>query len=235
AGPVVRRFLGDLHVVDVALALARAGDLHELRPGAHLLDGGTADVAHGGAQAADQLVDHAGQRAAVRHAALDALGHQLVGRGGLLEVAVLGALLHGPDRAHAAVALVAAALVELGLARGLLGAGEQPADHDRGGAGGDGLADVAGVADAAVGDQRDAVLERAGDHVDGGDLRHAHARHDAGGADGARPHAHLHGIGARVHQRQRGVAGDDVAAHHLHPGVALLGPGHALDHALGVA
>src|SRR5690349_14798324 len=36
---VVRRFLGDLHVVDVALALAGAGDHHELGLAAHLLDG----------------------------------------------------------------------------------------------------------------------------------------------------------------------------------------------------
>src|ERR1700749_2284960 len=36
--PIVRRFLGDGHVMDVALAHAGAGDAHELRPGAHDLD-----------------------------------------------------------------------------------------------------------------------------------------------------------------------------------------------------
>src|SRR6478672_7332365 len=35
--PVVRRFLGDLHVVHVALALARTRDLHEARLRAHVL------------------------------------------------------------------------------------------------------------------------------------------------------------------------------------------------------
>src|SRR5690606_12109375 len=108
--PVVRRFLGDLHVVHVALALAGAGDLHELRLPAHFLDRGAADVAHGRAQATGQLVDHVRQRATVWHAALDALGHELVGVAGILEVAVLGPLLHRAERAHAAVALVAAAL-----------------------------------------------------------------------------------------------------------------------------
>src|SRR3546814_6559380 len=63
----------------VALALAGTGDLHELRPRAHVLDGGAADVAHRRAQAAGELVHHAAQRAAVRHAAFDAFGHELVG------------------------------------------------------------------------------------------------------------------------------------------------------------
>ena len=36
---------------------ARVGDFHEFRLGAHLFDGGTAGVAHGGAQAAHQLVN----------------------------------------------------------------------------------------------------------------------------------------------------------------------------------
>src|SRR3546814_5284786 len=34
---IVRRFLRDLHVMHVALALAGTGDLHELRPRAHVL------------------------------------------------------------------------------------------------------------------------------------------------------------------------------------------------------
>src|SRR5690606_8875527 len=85
---VVRRLLGDGHVVDVGLALAGAGDAHELRPGAHLLHRGAAHVAHRRAQAAGQLVDDAAQGAAVRHPALDAFGHQLVDVAGVLEVAV---------------------------------------------------------------------------------------------------------------------------------------------------
>src|SRR5690606_26085381 len=107
--PVVRRLLGDLHVVDVAFALARSRDLHELRLPAHLLDARAADVTHGRAQSPGELVHHAAQRPAVRHPALDAFGHQLVGFAGVLEVAVLAALLHRAQRTHAAIALVAAA------------------------------------------------------------------------------------------------------------------------------
>ncbi|KAG1470924.1 hypothetical protein G6F57_011593 [Rhizopus arrhizus] len=179
SGAVVRRFLGDRHVVDVALTLAGAADLDELGLGAHVVDGGAAHVAHGGAQAAHQLVDDAAHRAAVRHAAFDAFRHQLVGGGGVLEVAVLRPLLHGGQRTHAAVALVRTALVQLGLARRFFGTGQQAADHDGRGTGGQRLADVARVADATVGDQRDAVLQRFGHQVNGGDLRHADAGDDA--------------------------------------------------------
>ena len=169
------------------------------------------------------------------HAALDAFGHQLVGVGGVLEVAVLAALLHRADRAHAAVALVGAALEQLDLARRFLGAGEQAADHHRAGAGDQRLGDVAGVADAAVGDQRDAALEHLGHHRDRGDLRNADAGHDPRRADRAGADADLHRVRAMVHQRQRGVAGDDVAADHLHVREVLLHPLHAVEHALGMA
>src|SRR5690606_20698311 len=79
---VVRRLLGDGHVVHVALALAGASDGHELRLAAHVLDRAATDITHGRAQAAGKLVDDVGDRAAVRHPALDAFGHQLVGVGG---------------------------------------------------------------------------------------------------------------------------------------------------------
>ena len=49
--------------------------------------------------------------------------------GVFLEVAVLRAGLHRADRAHAAVRLERAALVEDRLARRLVGAGEERADH----------------------------------------------------------------------------------------------------------
>src|SRR4029079_9843274 len=148
---VVGRFLRDLHVVHVRLAHARRGDLHELRPGAHVLDGAAAGVAHARAHPAHELLDDRGRRSLVGNAALDALGHQLVGvvlR--VLEGAVARALLHRADRAHAAVRLVRPALEELDLARRLLAAGEEAAQHHARTAGGDRLGDVAGGADGAV-------------------------------------------------------------------------------------
>ena len=74
-----------------------------------------------------------------------------------LEVAVGAAVGHRAERAHAAVDLVRAALVEDDLAGRLVGAGEERADHHASRAGGERLGDVARVLDAAVGDDRDAV------------------------------------------------------------------------------
>src|SRR5690606_28132229 len=86
AHAVVGRFLDDLHVVHVRFAHAGAGDAHHLRLHLHFPDGGAADVAHGGTQAAGQLVHDVPDRPLVRHAALDAFRHQLVGIGAVLEV-----------------------------------------------------------------------------------------------------------------------------------------------------
>ena len=128
---------------------------------------GAAAVAHAGAQAADQLMDHRGDAAFVGDAPFDAFRHQLLAAPRaavevelVLEVAVAAAAAHRADRAHAAVLLEAAALVEDHLARALVGAGEQVADHRRARADGDRLGDVAGEADAAVGDDRDVVRAR---------------------------------------------------------------------------
>src|SRR5690606_17354151 len=115
----------------MAFTLPGTGDVHELRARLHFLDGGAADIAHRRAQAAHQLMHDAADRAAIRHAALDALGHELVGIGRILEVAILAALFHRAEAAHAAIALVAAALEQLDLAGRFFGTGEQPTDHDR--------------------------------------------------------------------------------------------------------
>src|SRR5581483_8964309 len=182
----------------VRLADAGARDLDELRADAHVVDGRAAGVAHAGAQAADELPDYPDGAALVRHAAFHALGHELVDvHVRVLEVAVGCALLHGAERAHAAIGLVGAALEELDLAGGFLGAGEKRAEHHRMRAGGDCLGDVAGVAHAAIGDERHAsALERLGDVLDGGDLRYADAGDDARGADRARADADLDAVGA---------------------------------------
>src|SRR3546814_1930853 len=72
--------------------------------------------------------------------------------------------------------------------------------------------------DLSVGDNRHAELRRRLDAVeDRGELRHADARDDAGGADRARADANLDAVGARVDQRLGRVAGRDIAREHLHP------------------
>src|SRR5690606_7414050 len=137
--------------------------------------------------------DHA---ALVRHAPFDAFGHELVGVvGRVLEVAVGRAVGHRAQAAHAAVGLVGAALVQDDLARRFVGAGEHAAHHDAVRAGRDGLGHVARVAHAAVCDEGNARAFQGLGHVgDGRDLRHAHAGHDAGGADGARADADLDAV-----------------------------------------
>src|ERR1700680_3665706 len=72
---VIRAFAGDGHVVDVAFAQSGAGDAHELRLLLELGKAGGADIAHGGAQAAGELVQNGGDRALVGNLALDALGN----------------------------------------------------------------------------------------------------------------------------------------------------------------
>ena len=162
-------------------------DPREARPRLHVLDRRRAAVAHRLPQAADDLVDDRRERALVRDATLDALGDELLDVLDVaLEVAVLRerARLHRAERAHPAVLLEALALRDDDLAGRLVGAGEHRAEHDDVGAGGDRLRDVAGVADAAVGDHRDVVAgERLRGVVDGRHLRHADARDDAGRAD----------------------------------------------------
>ena len=124
------------------------------------------------------------------------------------------------------------ALIELDLAGRLLGAGKQAADHDRVRAGGNGLGDIAGVADAAVGDQGHAAGGKClGDVRHRGDLRHADAGDDARGADRTRADADLDAIGARGDQVERPFAGDDISGDDLQIAPACLDFGHHLEHA----
>ena len=214
---VVRSFLGDDNVVDVAFTQAAGGDLHHLGLLVEFVQSGGAKVAHAGTQAADELVDGVGHRAASGHATDDALGHQLLG--GVLEIAVGGAHAHGVDGAHAAVGLIHAALIQHGFARAFVGAGEHGTEHDGMGTGGESLDDVAGVLDAAVGDAA-AVGFTGGAAAfhDGADLGHAHTGHHAGGADGAGADAHLHGVRTGLDEGLGGFVGGDVASDELDAG-----------------
>src|SRR3989344_2482097 len=222
--------------MDMRLADTGRGDAHKLGAGAHELDVGRTGITHAGAQTAHELVDHVHHRPLVRNAPFDALGHQLVGGRAFLEIAVARTLAHGAERAHAAIALVGAALVDLDLARRLVGAGQHRTDHHAVGAGGDRLGDVAGIADPAAGDDLHVrALERLGGIGDGRQLRHADAGDHARGADRPGADAALEGIGAGVLERPGRVAGGDVAADDLHERVQPLDPLDALEHALRVS
>src|ERR687888_31947 len=235
--PVIGSLLHDLHVVHVRFPNAGGGDLDELRASAHLVDGGAAGVAHARAQAAGELLDHPHRAAFVRHPALDALGHELVDvHVRVLEIAVGRAFLHGAERAHPAIGLVRAALVELELPWRLVGAGEERAEHHDMRARGDCLGDIARVAHAAVGDERHAgLLERRGHVLDGRDLWHADAGDDARRADRAGADADLHAVRAMIDERPCAIAGADVAADDLYARIALLDPLHTIEHALRMA
>src|SRR5262245_45625189 len=79
-GAVVRRFLRDRHVVNVALAEPRRGDADELRVALQLAHAPAAAVAHPRTESADELMDHRGHGTLVGHASLDPLGYQLFSR-----------------------------------------------------------------------------------------------------------------------------------------------------------
>src|SRR5256886_392940 len=215
---IVRRVLRDRDVVGMALAEPGARDPDEPRR-LQSLDRLGARVSHRLAETADELVHDRLDRALVRDATLDPLGHELVDVLDVaLEVPVLRvrASLHRAERAHAAVLLVTLALLEDHVAGRLLCAGEHGADHDRVRAGRDRLRDVPGGGDAAVGDQRDAV---AGTHlravVDRGDLRHAHPGDDPRRADRPRSDTALHGVHTGVDQRLGRLGGRDVPGDEL--------------------
>src|SRR5258708_33886380 len=65
--PVIRRLAGDGDIVDVALAQARSGDLHEAAIPLHLRGVAVAGIAHRRPQPADDVVDDVGDRALLRH------------------------------------------------------------------------------------------------------------------------------------------------------------------------
>src|SRR5204863_75354 len=83
------------------------------------------------ARAADKLIDQRGDAAFVRDPAFDALGDELVGSAGrveielVLEIAVAAPAAHRADRTHAPVLLEAAALIKNELAGTLIGSREQ--------------------------------------------------------------------------------------------------------------
>src|SRR5579884_1743794 len=202
---VIRRFLCDDDVVRVAFAQAGAGNAHEARVLLHLGDGGRSGIAHGLAQAADKLIDKRAERSLIGNARLDALGNQLrLVLRVLLKVAVLAvaALLHGGNGTHAAIVFEPLAGRDNQFARAFIHPREEAAEHDGIGPGGNGFGDIAGILNAAISDDGDAMRAGSlGALVDGSDLRHADASDDARGTDRPRTNSDLDGIHACLDQR----------------------------------
>src|SRR5450759_1432188 len=92
---------------------------------------------------------------------------------------------------------------------------------------------VAGVANAAVGDQRHTgSLQRFGHTLDRGDLRHTDTRDDTRGANRTGTDADFHTVSAVIQQSQCRATGGDVAADHLDVRKISLDPLDAIQHTL---
>ena len=152
-----------------------------------------------------------------------------------MEIAVGAALLHRTYAAHAAIAFVAAALVQNDFTRRFFCTGEHAAHHDARCPGCNRFGDVAAVAYTAVGNQRHAAAVQSHGHViNRGDLRHADTGDNARGANRARANADLDRIRTGFSQCQRSRTRGDVAADHVNVRVVLFDPANPFDHAVAV-
>ena len=115
-------------------------------------------------------------------------------------------------------------------------AGQEAAEHDSGGAASESFGNIATVADTAVGDEGDtARLGGFGAVGNGGELRHACAGDDAGGAYGACADAHLDYVGASFGQHLHTLGGHDIAGEDWQFRVARPHGLHGFDDAVGMA
>ena len=147
--------LDDDDVVDVAFPQSRRRDPDELRLRVKLFDGAATGVTHARPEAADELVDARLERPPEGNPPLDPLGNQLQAAFDVvLHIAVAASRLHGLERPHPPVHLVASPLKQDGLPGTLLRPREEAPDHDGVGARGQGLGDITGELDAAVGYDR---------------------------------------------------------------------------------
>src|SRR5262245_30227028 len=118
---VVRRLARDADAVRMAFGHSCSRHAHEARTLAQGFQVLCTDVAHPGAQATNQLVQHPVDGALVGDLTLDALRYELEGvLDLLLEIAVGTAACHGPHRAHTAVGFVGATLIKVRLPRGFV-------------------------------------------------------------------------------------------------------------------
>ena len=218
----------------MALPQSGAGDADEPGILLQLFNIRAAQVTHARPQPAHQLIHHRLQRAAMRHAALNALRNKLreavlrrsfAGsqrwplRAGLvvhvflaLKISLARALRHRAQAAHPAVCLERPPLVEDRLPRALIHAREQRPHHADARTRGDRLRHVARILDAAVGNHGNAALTRRAIRLrDCRDLRHPRARHHARRADRPRPDADLDRIRTRIDQRHRALIRRHIA------------------------
>ena len=129
--PVIRCFLGDNNIVNMAFTHSGSGHFYKARLFPQVGKTATATVPHAGSQPADQLINIGFERSPVGNAADDSLRYQLVRIILiLLVISVLTAFFHCLDGTHAPINLIAAPLIKYLFTRTFFGTGEQPTDHD---------------------------------------------------------------------------------------------------------
>ena len=222
--------------MDVGFAEAGGGDANEFAELREFGEGARADIAHATFEAADELIGEAVERAFVGDASFDSFGDGLAAFRAFLGITIRGAGFHCSGGTHAAIGLEGAALIKNCFAWSFFGAGEKAADHDAGGAGGDGFGDVAGIFDAAISNDWDAgAFCGFGGFEDGGDLWHAGAGDDASGADGAWADADFESIHAEGDEIFCAFIGGDVSSDQLHFREAMANGFDGFHDAFGVA
>lgn len=176
----------------------------------------------------DKLLD----RALVNNRSRDSLGDLDRVRLGVVTlgraVSAIAGLLHGIQGSHTAVLLQALAIEVEVLAGGLGGSRKETTHHDGRSTKGQGLGDVANVADTAISNDGDTVLGgELGNLVDGSTLGTA-AGHDLlGDADRARAHTNTETVGTSSDQASSLLPDNNVSGNDLEIGEGGLDP---LDH-----
>lgn len=143
-------------------------------------------------------------------------------------VSAIAGLLHGIQGSHTAVLLQALAIEVEVLTGGLSSTGKETAHHDARSTKGQGLGDVANVADTTISNDRDTVLGgELGNLVDGSTLGTT-AGHDLlGDADRARAHTNTETVSTGSNQASSLLPDNNVSCNDIEVGEGGLDP---LDH-----
>src|SRR5689334_21641425 len=105
------------------------GDAREAGFGTQVAERRRARIAHARTQTTDELIDIFNERALIRHATLDALGHKFATATLTRGITVNAIALHRAEAAHAAIFLEAAPLIHHHLARCLFKTRKHTAKH----------------------------------------------------------------------------------------------------------
>src|SRR5690606_24763440 len=158
-------------------------------------------------QPTDVLRNDAGEGASMRHAPLNALRHELLIGGPCLPIAIFAALLHGADRPHAAIHLVAASLIKDEFTRRFIRSCKHRAHHDGGGSARDRCGTLTRRLDNPISNDREPLLVGLGSTIrNRSDLRHTYPGNYTCGANTARSDPDLHRVRAGTDELLRGLS-----------------------------